>query len=171
MMTEIPLSPAEYRQQMILKNINDPDYVLMLSERGDRPGLALKYLKAGLVMDPGEFIRNWWEDTEFPMYQDSVWRKVFKFYPKEVRIIPIRIYRGGPNWTGFSWTTRQDKAEWFKTRLDPYKRNVIWTAVVNPKRIIFETNDRNESEVVIQYWYKDSFIQEPTELKHKWFLP
>jgi hypothetical protein len=149
------------QRQQQAQAAGDTFSALLLTERPLRPRLLLSLLQQGRVEDPEESIQEWWTDTEFPSQQKQTWRKIFRFLPRNCRNTePVEVWRGGLTWRGFSWTRDQDKAKWFAQRFNAIRSgNLVWHARVNPQRILFETNDRNESEAVVEYWYKDTFLQ------------
>jgi hypothetical protein len=81
---------------------------------------------------------------------------------------PITVYRGATSPNGFSWTTDFKIARKFAIRnsdsfFSPHNSDTstIWQATVYPRGILFTTNGRGESEVVVKFCEDDSWHTDP----------
>ena len=148
------------------------------TQRGLRPKVLEKYLKeVQLPTDKiNELIQLVWEDAEFPDEQRAVWKRLLNKYTESHFIKePIRVYRGGTNAQGFSWTTDLDMAKWFARRtlgfeqvywrerfgMEYHMGTRVYSALANPKSVVFTTNERLENEVVVKTWRKGCWIEDP----------
>lgn len=106
-----------------------------------------------------------WTSVEFPLQYNGSGRGRWGVVPAmfrhagfvtdgtmETPTEPITIYRGCPvfHLKNMSWTTDLDRARWFANRYN-YNEHaiVVATMVVDPDRILGVSNDRKESEVII----------------------
>jgi hypothetical protein len=143
-----------------------------------RPAAVLKCLKENTDWsddEKNEFISEFWISTNFPSHHTEIWKEIFALYPisinyklKNSELEPLKIYRGASS-IGFSWTTDVEKAFWFCNRnreMGDFK-STVFEAVVNRNGILFESDERSESEVVIEFWRKDIWQISPTEINKK----
>ena len=142
-----------------------------------RPRILEKYLRKNEVSQEeiNQLVQDVWLDYEFPGQMKTVWRSLWRRYQPTHNIKePIQVFRGGVK-VGYSFTTDYDKAVWFAKRNLMFERIIyeeqgytfhgdakVWSAIVKPAGILFTTNDRNESEVVVKGWAKNIWISEPT---------
>ena len=146
----------------------------------ERPYAVFRILSKNLDWhddDKNEFIGMFWETTNFPSHHAEIWKKIFKHYPLvneykslHIRLEPLDVYRGASQ-NGFSWTTDLKKAVWFcnRNREMGDSSSVVFGATVRPHGIYFETDNRNEKEVLIRYWRKDIWKQAPIDVTD--FIP
>jgi hypothetical protein len=139
-----------------------------------RPAAVLKGLKQNTDWsddEKNEFITEFWITTNFPSHHTEIWKEIFSLYPISINyklenseLEPLKIYRGASS-IGFSWTTDIQKAIWFCNRNKEmgYPKSTVFKAVVNRNGILFESDDRSESEVVIEFWRNDIWTEEPIE--------
>ena len=158
-------------------------------DRPHRPWALEQYLKHNPDLGETErdqLIEAVWCDYEFPAQDRARWQRLLRLHTAHsTRTEPVRIYRGSDE-IGPSWTVSLEQARWFAHRnvaftryryefagIHPdYRENIhrnvkcsIWQAVVKPQGIIFETNSRQEQEVVVMSWHKSIWLQKPTVLE------
>jgi len=145
----------------------------------NNPGLSQK--------DINEYIETIWTGTEFPETNIETWDWLFSYYqPAHNLTDPITVYRGTSpfNKRMWSWTTDKSVALWFAKRnygfLDLAFKGTKQTVksppalllkgVIHPKGILFTSNDREESEVIISgqnHWLEmPEVIQQVNTLLH-----
>jgi len=144
------------------------------------PPLIHKYIKHNhkqLEQDHiNSLIERVWVTTEFPEIHIKHWDWLWKRYrPNHTITEPVRIYRGTGafNKRAWSWTTDLDMAIWFAKRnfmfLEialanthpdiPAPAGQVLEGVMHPDGILFATDARDESEVVISG--ADHWIERP----------
>jgi hypothetical protein len=140
-----------------------------------RPAAVLKCLKQNTDWsddEKNEFITEFWITTNYPSHHTEIWREIFSLYPicksyklENSELKPLTIYRGASS-IGFSWTTDLEKAIWFcnRNREMGYPKSIVFHAVVNRNGILFESDDRDECEVVIEFWRNDIWQMSPIEI-------
>lgn len=160
-------------------------------ERPYRPQALEQYLKQNPDLPTAqrdELIESVWCDYEFPAQDRARWQRLLRQHSAPVtRQLPVVIYRGSDE-IGPSWTLCLNQARWFAHRnvaftryrygfaltgLHPdYEENLlrnikcrIWQGVIKPQGIIFETNGRQEQEVVVRSWLKSIWLQKPQVLE------
>lgn len=142
-----------------------------------RPAAVLKCLKQNADWsedEKNEFITEFWITTNFPSHHTDIWKEIFLLYPKSMRyklenslLEPLTIYRGAST-IGFSWTTELEKAIWFckRNREMGFSKSTVFEATVKRNGILFESNDRDENEVVIEYWRNDIWQMAPKDISN-----
>lgn len=158
-------------------------------DRPHRPRALEQYFKQNPDLcqaDMDQLIETVWCDYEFPAQDRARWQRLLQRHSSHsTRDLPVQIYRGSDE-IGPSWTLCLDQARWFAHRNVAFtryrytfagihpdyeenlRRNVkcrIWQAVIKPQGIIFETNGRQEQEVVVRSWHKSIWLQKPTVLE------
>ncbi|MDE5539353.1 MAG: hypothetical protein K2J20_02580 [Bacilli bacterium] len=117
--------------------------------------------------DFAEFLKTMWIYVEFPNNDANVsksdWLKYFKRVDKNLIMskeelevynnLPneVEIYRGvgsHNNYKALSWTLDYEKAKWFSTR---FSKGKVYKGTIDKKYIFAYFNDRDESEVVVDY--------------------
>lgn len=117
--------------------------------------------------------RGWYEKALIAAYihgpymRPADWRHLFDLSdPKRLRdagdAIPpgkVIVYRGIRHSghrgyiRGTSWTTNPNTAAWFATRhAGPIDAPAVYSITVESENILFATDDRSESEIVIAVW-------------------
>jgi hypothetical protein len=177
------------RKAMTMSNLtmgkNDAQtYVYMNSPGGDheRAPQVLKMLKANpnwTQEDRDDFIEGFYFFTNGISFQTDLWREIFTYYgpakKPSKRKKPLTVWRGASN-LGLSWTKSFETAQMFARRNSASYfspdggDSKIWRGVVNPEAIIFESNRRGESEVVIDFDNADLCVwhEEPIDYT-KWY--
>ena len=165
---------------MILKEAINQVYRDAKGDDNERPNAVYRILNENLDWhddDKNEFIGTFWETTNYPSLHADVWKKIFKLYPlvNEYKLFhrrsePLDVYRGASQ-NGFSWTTSLKKAVWFcnRNREMGDARSVVFRALVRPHGIYYETDNRNEKEIIIRFWRKDIWKRSPIDITD--FIP
>lgn len=115
------------------------------------------------------FLAEAWKSAEYPEFAigTEAWRVIFAHADGLVTDLdadeqretppvpsePVRLYRGAitSRAAGMSWTGDQARAEWFADRWNGRLDDTahVWTAVVEPERILARFVRRNEDEYVV----------------------
>ena len=107
-----------------------------------------------------EVITDVWSTCEFPASHLGIrsWVALFRAagfvsdQGKPQTTEPISVYRGA-SWgrrRGMSWTTDQERAEWFAARFNSVSNAVVFTATVEPEAVLaLVDRPRGENEVVV----------------------
>ena len=103
-----------------------------------------------------------WSMAEFPcrMLELWQWEEMFQWSgyrhdgrPAERPADALTLYRGAParHRGGLAWTASREMAEWFATRnRDQFGWDAkVWTAAVEPWRLLAHIDDRREEEYVV----------------------
>ena len=91
--------------------------------------------------------KDYWEQLLFLEFSDShlmMNEEDFKFFDELPNT--IKIYRGGVDDKGYSWSLDKEKAEWFANRFNfDYE---VFEKTINKSDVIAYLNDRNEDEII-----------------------
>jgi hypothetical protein len=111
-----------------------------------------------------DLTRGVWIDSENIWQNRVVWHQLLltsrrgSFMSEENRAEfeklpdPVTVYRGyvkGKNFSGYSWTTDQEKAWWFAKRFAHLGTPQVRRATLSKDRLFAYINDRDEQEVII----------------------
>lgn len=148
-----------------------PHRMIWHFERAYRPLVAYVLIRRGLYRNEpeelAELIIDLWTDTESP-HRNPIWRELLAAFPVmephgDLGLLDPKgvttVYRGVaiPEGSdpeeehGYSWTTSQERAEWFANRflgLDDRDVPVLLIGKVKNEDVLFCTEARGESEVV-----------------------
>jgi hypothetical protein len=150
-------------------------YMASASNDGERPYAMLSILETKPKWTDAEFndfVECFWEMSNYTSYHWETWSEILEnYYPKARKFKQpkqsITVYRGATSPNGFSWTTDFNIARKFAVRnsdsffSDNCDKSTIWQATVLPRGVLFTTNGRGESEVVVKFWEDDIWETEP----------
>ena len=107
-----------------------------------------------------EAVPSVWSSAEFPeQYLDTWdWGELFSeagftidYKPAERPTEPVRLYRGSneDHREGMAWTSDRERAAWFASRPTWPTPGKVWTALVEPDRLLAIVHDRDEAEHIV----------------------
>lgn len=104
-------------------------------------------------------IEELWTASEFPHHQFETWVELFKWHSgqKCFKDTPVpdgrfKVYRGGDEELGFSWTIDKEQAEWFVNRhhLMGDEHSFLREMLIKREDVLFYTDERGEKEIVLR---------------------
>ncbi len=142
----------------------DLDQALSRVGRDHGPSLLVALVDEGLltVEAAAKAVPSAWCGVEFPnrALDNTDWRHLFHLagytvdgVPSERPASPLRLFRGAvpDHRGGWSWTEDRELAEWFADRPHNCGQGQVWTAVVEPWRLLARITEERpgESEYVV----------------------
>jgi hypothetical protein len=160
---------------MNVQNAINEVYRCSLGDDNRRPYCMLKLLKEHQTWNDeqrDEFIGEFWAYTNNPSSHVSTWIEIFNYYPKAInakhnlnRNEILTVYRGADR-IGFSWTQSKKIAAFFAKRNIEFgdTNSVVFRAEIYRHGIIFESEARLESEIVLRFWDESIWYSKPIKI-------
>jgi len=146
----------EFFRSEELLTVEEISSLQWIIERPYRPIMLLDILKSERSKHLNnrqvwKLINDTWIDQEMNSSGRNVWKQIFslrKVPPHFIKHLPneMTVYRGGEP-DGFSWTLSRETGEWFSQRFG--QDLPLCSMKVKKEDILFFTNDREESEVIV----------------------